>query len=499
VHLERELKFRVEAHALARAARLLPFAVNAKRARLHSVYYDTADLRLKRAGAALRLRRYGRHWLQALKLPQSAQGALNARAEWEMPAPQGRLDCSLFPREAVRSASGLDLVRLARRLRPVFATRFERRSAVLSLGDGVRAEACIDRGAIEAGAKREPILELELELLEGEIGPLIGFAQSLVEPLGLRIESASKSERGYRLCQSAGPPPPVKWLRPPAAEHAAASDAFVALCGAALAQIAANGAGVAQGGDPEYLHQLRVGVRRLRSALHAFKRLLRRAQAREVERPLKQMMRTWGKARDWDVFCETLADAGSAPLLLGRARQKRAAARREARAIADSPAFQEAQLRVLRWLHRDVWKSEAARAESLARLAGQTLARLHAGLMQRARKIDWRDERRRHEVRIRVKRLRYACDFFWGCFPHQAMLPFIGRLESLQDTLGELNDVAVARRLLGEVASGNEASRLMRWLASRERELIASLEPVWRALRAKRPFWQPKSARRVAR
>jgi inorganic triphosphatase YgiF len=499
VHVERELKFLVDAQAAARAGRLLPFAGRPKRTQLHSVYYDTSDLRLQRAGAALRLRRAGRKWLQTLKLPQGAQGALAARAEWEMPAPHGRLDCSLFPREAVRSSSGLDLVRLARRLRPVFTTRFERRSGALALGHGVQAVACIDRGTIEAGAKREPILELELELIEGEIGPLVGLADSLVEPLGLRIETASKGARGYRLHQAAGPTAPAKWSGPHIAENAAASDAFAALCAAALAQIAANATGVAQGRDTEYLHQMRVGVRRLRSALHAFRKLLRRSQAREVEKPFKQMMQAWGRARDWDVFCEMLADAGGAPPLLARARHKRAAARHEAGRIVNSAAFQQAQLRVLRWLYRDPWKSDAARAESLGRFARQTLARLHASLMKSARKIDWRDEGRRHEVRIRVKRLRYAGDFFSGSFAHQAMRPFIERLASLQDTLGELNDVAVARRLLTEIASASETSALLRSLAARERELIGSLEPAWSAFEAKRPFWQPKRARRARR
>ncbi|HET7363266.1 MAG TPA: CYTH domain-containing protein, partial [Burkholderiales bacterium] len=180
--IERELKFRLAPNALSRAARLLPAASRPRRRRVDSIYYDTPDLRLAAARAALRVRRDGRSWLQALKAPHGAQTALAERMEWEMPAPRGRLDAALFPREAVRAATGLDLVRLAPQLRPVFATRFERRSALLRLGQGVRAEACIDRGSIEAGGARERILELELELLEGDLAALIGLADTLVEP-----------------------------------------------------------------------------------------------------------------------------------------------------------------------------------------------------------------------------------------------------------------------------------------------------------------------------
>src|SRR5436190_9013163 len=163
MHVERELKFGIESVAAAqRLPRALPLASRLRREQVHSVYYDTPDLRLRRAGAALRLRRVGRRWLQTLKAPQGTQSALAARAEWEMPAPRRRLDCALFPREEVRVLSGLDMLRLASRLRPIFTTRFERKRALLALGHGVRAEACIDRGTIEAGRAREPLLELEL-------------------------------------------------------------------------------------------------------------------------------------------------------------------------------------------------------------------------------------------------------------------------------------------------------------------------------------------------
>src|SRR4051794_18503817 len=95
--------------------------------------------------------------------------------------------------------------------------------------------------------------------------------------------------------------PPALWSRPPVDKRAAASAAFATLCVAALAQIAANAPGVARGGDPEYLHQLRVGMRRLLSAMRAFRPLLRRSRARAIARPLRAMMEVFGSARDWDV------------------------------------------------------------------------------------------------------------------------------------------------------------------------------------------------------
>ena len=503
--IERELKFRLAPGAAARAARLLPLAHRPRRRRVDSTYYDTAGLRLEAARAALRLRRDGRQWLQAFKAPQGAQSALAERNEWEMPAPRGRLDASLFPREAVRATSGVDLVRLARTLRPVFTTRFERRSALLRLGHGLRAEACLDRGVIEANGAREPILELELELLEGKLAPLVRLAETLVEPLGLEIETASKAERGYRLYRSARAAP-AKWPHPAIAENAAASDAFATLCSAALAQIGANARGVAEGRDPEYLHQLRVGTRRLRSALRAFRPLLRRRRAAGVEQPFKNMMQIFGEARDWDVFCQALAEAEAPPALLAAARRRRGSTRRAARQLVRSAQFQLAQLAALRWLHGNPWRSQTARGEPLARFARRSLGGLHALVLKRSRKIDWHDTARRHGVRIAVKRLRYACDFFAPCFPHQAVSPLLQALSALQDTLGELNDTAVARRLLDQVAPKDcpaalrqAAARVRGGLAWRERELIASLANDWPAFERKRPYWRLPRATRVRR
>ena len=505
MHVERELKFGIHSpDAAQRLLRALPAAARARRQQVHSVYYDTPDLRLKRAGAALRLRRVGRKWLQTLKAPQGAQSALAARAEWEMPTPRQRLDCALFPREEVRAATGLDLLRLARDLRPAFATHFERKAVLLALGHGVRAEACIDRGQIEAGSARESILELELELMEGEPGPMLGLAETLVAPFGLTLERASKAERGYRLASSTHPEPPAKWQRPAIDEEAAASDAFAVLCAAALAQIGANAPGVARGDDPEYLHQLRVGVRRLLSALRAFRPLLRRKHADAVTRQMRGMMRVLGAARDWDVFRETLQHAAASKELAARARYKATRARRSARTLVTSAAFQTAQLRALRWLHGMPWRSDHARAEPLAHFARRSLDRLHAKLLKRAKHVNWRDAKRRHAVRISVKRLRYACDFFSGSFPHQAVLPFLARLSALQDTLGELNDVSVARTLLEgldlKAATPGlraEAGGVRHWLARRERELIASLASEWSALGRRRAYWRPKSGRRA--
>jgi CHAD domain-containing protein len=286
---------------------------------------------------------------------------------------------------------------------------------------------------------------------------------------------------------------PRKWSRPTLDANATAGEAFVAHARAALEQVAANAAGAAAGRDPEYLHQLRVGVRRLRSALRAFRELLRRRRADAVERPWRMMMRTLGAARDWDVFQASL-EASDLEL---QARKRRGAAQRRVRALVGSPRFGTTRLRTFAWAQSRQWRRNAQPAEPLAHFARRALQRLYDRLLGTAGGIDWRDPARRHRVRIRVKRMRYGCDCFATAFKGKRVDAFVQQLRTLQDVLGEMNDIEVQRALLRKLVPRGSPLKIVQIesavrarLAARERELIAALDPAWAAFEARRPFWQ---------
>jgi len=457
VHIERELKFRLTTGALPRLARLAP-----RRRKLTSIYYDTPEQQLRRAGVALRLRRDGKAWLQALKSESAPGGGLAARAEWEMPVQGKALDLGAFPHDEIRMATGVDLASLARRLRPMFETRFTRRSGLLELPGKGSAELAIDRGFIVAARRREPISEVELELKSGEPRGLLQLGEQLALPLAYE----SKAERGYRLAAGL-PRAPRKWRMPALDAAGAPGAAFAALFAAALMQAGSNAPGVLDSSDPEYLHQLRVGLRRLRSAMRAFAPILR--GTKPIKRSLRLLMPALGTARDWDVFVQRLDHA--------KARGRRNAARRAARAAVSSPQFQAFLLRALRWLQAQSWRESPL---SLAQFGREALERLH----RKTLKSSTDNVKRRHRLRIRVKRLRYACEFFAPCFPPAAVKPYVRELEKLQDILGELNDAAVARTLLQEIETRPPPS-----LALRERQLGAALAAAWAAFRKQPPYW----------
>jgi len=291
--------------------------------------------------------------------------------------------------------------------------------------------------------------------------------------------------------------PPRRWSRPGIAAGAGAGDAFVANVRAALKQIGANAAGAAEGRNPECLHQLRVGLRRLRSTLRAFRPLLRRRKSAEFDRLLREILRALGAARDWDVFRRSRRDSD----LVLAARRKSAPARRRARDMLRSAFFQSAPRGVLAWAKTAPWRAGADPGEPLAAFARRALRRLQNSLREDAKAVDWHDAAQRHKVRVKVKRLRYGCECFVPAFQKHRTRPYLKRLRTLQQVLGEMNDITVQRALLRELAHDTRlrrpAAALRADLAARERELNGEAARAWVAFESMKPFWRRAATDRV--
>jgi CHAD domain-containing protein len=218
-------------------------------------------------------------------------------------------------------------------------------------------------------------------------------------------------------------------------------------------------------------------LRRLRAALRAFRRVAPRRLSRRVRRRLKHAATSLGEARDWDVLCQWLA-SGKRPSTELEAR--RDAARRRARKAVRSPEFMRALAdadALARGMTRDV---------PLMELAAHALDKSHRRVAKAARREPWDNAPARHALRIRVKRLRYCCDYFAPRY--RASEGYVDSVKALQDVLGQLNDAAVARRLLAEAAHMPPAVRAS--LERREARLIRRLPRAWRAFEDLRPFWK---------
>lgn len=471
-------------------------------------YFDTPDLKLRKRHIGLRIRRAKGRWVQNIKGDGQADGGLHSRAEWERPVagPVPELDHldTLIDDKAVRR--GLDdAPALERRLAPVFATNVKRTAWDVQLQDGGHVECALDRGTLECGAQKIPISELELELKGGDVRQLYDLALALQQHIPVQLGNQSKADRGYALL-SAQPQGAVKASRPALSRGMSTEQAFVAIAANCLAHIQGNRQGVAGAQDGESLHQMRVGMRRLRSALGMFKKLI--TLDAELQTELDWLAGELGEARDWDVLSAAtlpaLVEQGAAAAPVDGVRQaaaEAAQAHRQRSAVAvDSPRYTHLMLALSRWIHTAGWREglagdmrsgdgqpdntqpgdarpgntpsgdarpgntqsgkakhgDSARASKLARpvekFARKVLRRDHRRLRRRARNLAAATPAMRHRLRIAAKKSRYATEFFSALFSAKTVRPYVKRLTGLQDELGLLNDYAVAEQLLTGLA-----------------------------------------------
>jgi len=506
---EIELKLTFPRAALRKlgAHRLVRGAARPVTRKLHTVYYDTPSLDLWRRGVALRVRRAGRRWIQTVKGGGSVRGGLHERTEIEseVAGPQPEL-------ARVRSgelAAVFASPQVRGQLRPVFITDFSRSSRTLELGGDTTVEASIDSGGIRGGGRSESVNELELELKSGEVSRLYDLALELLKDVPLTIENRSKAERGFALARGESLAP-VKSQPPTLATGMAVDEAFTAVIWASLAHLQANERGMLAGADPEYLHQMRVALRRLRSALSVFAPVLPPHAAAPIAAELKWLGSALGPARDWDVFLtETLppvrAEFGEHPALAAFDHQcaslRRQAARRARRTVA-SPRYQRLVLTLAGRLTAQAWSAaldEAGRARLAApvvEFAGAVLEPRYARVRKRARKLASLSPAELHRLRIAIKKFRYATDFFAGLYEGRRARETLKRLARLQDILGAINDAATVGNLVAEVlhgANGRQAAEargiLLGWSRGRAATLRRELNAAWKAFRAAEKFW----------
>lgn len=490
--MEIELKLALDARHAAALARQPELAgCPRKRQALHSEYFDTPDFALMRRGIALRLRRVGHHRVQTLKAETGQVGALTRRPEWEVAVAGARPDFAVLPREALELLHGIDLAGIV----PVFVTEFRRVTWQVPLADGGAAEVALDRGEIRAGEVRAPLSELEIELKSGDEAGLFTLADGLLRRLPLRVEPRGKAQRGYLLA-GARVAAPVRAVRPALHARQDAGEAWAAIVRAALAQLVANVPGfLEQPDDIEYLHQLRVALRRLRAAAALSGGLGIDAPAWVAE--LRALMQALNPARDWDVFMEEtlpralahLSAMPPSPALLDALRAAAARARAEAQRAVAAPACTALVLRLERLLLTPPHARVTARDWSAALLdkRWKNLRKLAVGMERRG-------PGGLHEMRIAAKKLRYAADALAPLHGKRAEA-FLKALAALQDGLGQANDVHVAMQLLRDLRPVDaprafEAGLMAGVLAGESGRHGEASAELWRRLAKTRAFWR---------
>jgi inorganic triphosphatase YgiF len=469
---EIELKLALTKGRLAAAKRALR-GVDLRRTEIDDVYFDTPDAGLRRRGMVLRLRRDGDRWMQTLKASAASRSLVPVRGEWEVPIPDGQAprlpDLARFDAMPLQPLlrSGFD----AGALSPVFRTRVARLRGRLVHGTS-EIEVSIDRGELQARVEgrrhSRPVAELELELKSGRAADLLDLGASLV---GRRRRWAlvpalrTKAERGYALAAASG----LDVVRASARGFAAQVTPDMPVAGAlravirhGLAVLVANADALRDEPDNEHVHQARVALRRMRSAIRLLGSGPDSLPSRFVD-GLRWLGRRLGEARDWDVIVdETLpAFVGSADARSGQRRLRNAAqqARKRARARAVAAVRSRRYARLAIGIAQWTMTEPAAPTPSLRDVAPGLLGSAAGKLYKDARTFARLDAGRRHAVRIHAKRLRYALDLFAAALPERGTEDYIEALSVLQDSLGELNDRTVAAERLRSIANDKALRR----------------------------------------
>jgi triphosphatase len=496
---EVELKFQVPAHQRAAVDKAVAGRAQTRRVRLRASYWDTPERALAKAGLALRVRREGRVWVQTLKgaghdgmtrlehnvaLPFSASFDPAADPALHTGTPAGERLLALLsqpPEAALQPHYRTDILRRVRRLKTPLGS----------------VELAFDEGGIEAGERRLAVHELEIELLGGSPIAVLAEARRWVARFGLWLDTRSKAERGDLLSRGetvapAGLGQPVQLKR-----KMTLRDARLAVLRCCADQVLVNASQVAAGThSDEHVHQLRVGLRRLRCALALFRT---DGPDKALADAAASMFRRLGTARDQAVLQGELRRDLEAAL-------RSAGVEGNAPVPATAPDSESAQ---------DVARSQPVQALLLDLLGATVEMARHDPLdppgqdlppqpFFRHRLNRWYrraatdalryaelDDAGRHSLRKQIKRLRYAVEFAGGLFEARAVRRFLKPVRVLQDKLGALNDVAMAMTAhRNTLATDPRSGFALGWLAARRDALMGQSNAELKAFAGAKRFWK---------
>lgn len=444
-----------DAEALFAHSLLARIPTAPKKRELISVYYDTDDDALRREGVFLRVRSTGEGYVQTIKTARGV-GEFLERDEWECrlathaPNLAAAVGTALAPLLSEEVRAGL---------RPRFQTRFRREAYRIEDGR-TEIELAVDQGEITAGVKAAPVSELELELKSGERHALFSLARTLVQSLPLTLGVKTKAERGFELLDG-GDHGVEKARAVEISPDETCTDAFRTIARNCLRQILVNLPAM-RAHRPEALHQVRVGVRRLRAAITLFNDVLAGEQGQHVRNALKWITGELGPARDLDVFVADILEPQRA--LRPRDPELEAiyadvTARREGaydRAIAaiGCSRFRLALIDLGSWIEIGDWTGEdnAFANVAVTVYAAKKLSRLRRAIKRKGEDLRKLSAAERHRLRMRAKRLRYATEFFAATFVgarcDKRRRKSLVALQRLQNALGMLNDIATRDALL---------------------------------------------------
>lgn len=466
--------------------------------RLQARYFDTVDGRLAARSVSLRLRREGDRWVQTVK---ALTPDLLRRLEHNVDriAPLGSepgLDVALHDGspagkalEAALATGEPDCTLVER-----FHTEVDRLTRLVST-DGATVELALDIGCVAADDRCDAICELELELKSGPVTALFDLAHRWSADQGLWLSTVSKAERGGRLVRGAAAVEPVMATPPEIDARAGPGPFLAAVFTACLKQVIGNACELGVGDDEEdFVHQLRVGLRRLRTALGeladfadgvdpAWDGIFRRSfQALGVHRDAESVL---PKIREELQAADLRYRPPDADMASGHALASPADIVRDAE-------FQRALLAVLAFCESAALLQPPVRRakKRLQRRVAKRLDRLHRTLADDSRRFTRLSPERQHAARKRLKRLRYLAEFAAPLFGSKRVSRYLKSWRAAQDALGETSDYRTGLALMrSDTEPGPGRRHAIRWTMGRIQALGGRCERTLRKAVGAKTFW----------
>lgn len=513
---ELELKFAVPSYQQSVLRKNID-TKTAQQQRLSAYYFDTPNQDLAKKGIALRIRFEDSQWVQTLK---TAGDGVAKRVELNtvlsLAGTPDTLDVSSLvpdvsmitePTVVAQLTNIMPLDKLAQALTVQYFTDVQRTSRQIKKNNS-RIEIAYDIGKVgighlnsqkpanNHGLTQSDIHEIEFELLEGDPSDLIEVAKTWCKKYKLYLSTVTKAQRGSLLLANKQFAQPVKADLAVLQLHKGISQfAFLqAVVNNCLVQILPNASAIAEGSpDGNLVHQLRVGIRRLRTALKHFK------FAQDYIDPnwlmvLKQTFSLLGEYRDKEILqikTQPLLESVGAP----HVEWSTAVDIMPIDAVRAND-FQILLLELIGFTHLPV-PADSPKAKATV---AKKLEKLFTAIAAASDKFASLDTDSQHGVRKDLKSLRYVSEFAAPLFANQTngkkgkkatkLNAFLQYLEPAQDVLGEYNDNVVGHaNYLEKAKTDPNALFAVGWFSGREQASAEQCAVSLKTVKNAPKFW----------
>jgi len=517
-NLEVELKFeltRKDVNVLTKDPAFIALQISPPRqSSLRATYFDTCDQKLSQRDVSLRVRKESRLYVQCCKVkaPHASADRL-AREEWQWRVPGPDLDVQLLKtdKRMINFFKGVDLDKL----QVQFTTNIKRQSRLLETPGGAHIRCDIDRGHIQSRTQELLVFELELELERGSERELLDLARLVTSIVPARLSSRTKAKRGLLLALNERGMAGLQqdWAKAcpvTMPDNATAHEVLSISLIDGLKHLIANEDCVLTRHHIEGVHQMRVALRRMRAVITTYKKVLPTGCFEDLSRNLKAAGRTLGPARDWDVFTDgVLADVQSHfngdpafDILYAKVQQHRDVAYIGACDLIYSAAYAQVLTQTLHWVGTEPWIQEDLinpLAIPATKMAHNLLQHRHKKLIELGKGLAELSMDQRHQLRIAIKKMRYGAEIFAPLYPKKRVKDYIKCLCALQNGLGHMNDLVMAKALMADLISDGEdedspalhraIGRVEGWCSCAQEMQESNLLNTWTAFTKAKPFW----------